>query len=181
MATTAHLTIEDFERLPQEQARNRELVDGELVEMSGNTLYHNAIKMLLIALLLPIVRERRLGTLVSEQEFDFGGNAHAPDLSFFVSAKEALADSAKRVQRFVPDLAIEIASPNDTWTSVMRRKARYRKCGTEEVWIVSPEDREVLVYSSRGDRILRGDAELSSELLPGFRVPVDRLFETANG
>jgi len=38
----------------------------------------------------------------------------------------------------------------------------------------------VLVYSSRGDRILSEDAELTSDLLPGFRMPVKRLFETAN-
>ncbi len=94
-------------------------------------------------------------------------------------AKQGLLDLSKRVQRFIPDLAIEIASPNDTWTSLVRRKARYRACGTEEVWILSPEDREVLIYSTRGDRILRGDAELSSELLPGFHVPVSRLFETS--
>ena len=150
--------------------------------MSGNTAYHNTIKIILLALLLPIIRERRLGTLFSEQEYDFNGNAHGPDLSFFgpaAGAKQGLLDLSKRVQRFVPDLAIEIASPNDTWTSLVRRKARYRACGTEEVWILSPEDREVLIYSTRGDRILRGDAELSSELLPGFHVPVSRLFETS--
>ncbi len=91
MATTSvRLTIDDFERLPQEQAKNHELVDGELVEMSGNTAYHNTIKIILLALLLPIIRERRLGTLFSEQEYDFNGNAHGPDLSFFGPAKQGL-------------------------------------------------------------------------------------------
>ena len=61
----------------------------------------------------------------------------------------------------------------------MRKKDRYRKCGTAEVWIVSPESREVYVYSEGGDRILRDDAELSSGLLPGFRLLVRDLFEAA--
>ena len=34
-----------------------------------------------------------------------------------------------------------------------------------------------LVYSASGDRILSEDAELTSDLLPGFRMPVKRLFE----
>lgn len=177
MAATTHLTIDDFERLPQEQAENHELVDGELVEMSGNTPFHNSIKILLITLLHSFVCERRLGTLLTEQEYDFNGNAHGPDVSFFGPAKRAQLDLHKRVQRFVPDLAIEIVSEFDTYSSLTRKKERYRACGTEEVWIVSPEAREVLIYSTRGDRILRSDAELSTDLLPGFRIPVKRLFE----
>jgi Uma2 family endonuclease len=177
MATIAHLTIEDFEKLPREQAENHELVDGELIPMSGNTLKGNSIRDLLIALLYPIVGEQRLGTVVAEQEYDFNGNAHAPDVSFFGSGKEALADPEKRVQRFVPDLAIEIVSTNDTFEWLSLKKDRYRDCGTDEVWIVSPRSREVLIFSSRGDRILRADAQLSTELIPGFAIPVKRLFE----
>ena len=177
MATATHLTIDDFERLPQEQAKNHELVDGELVEMSGNTPYRNSIRDLLIALLWPIVRERGLGTVIAEQEYDFNGNAHGPDVSFFGPAKKALLNRHKRVQRFVPDLAIEIASENDPLSTLVRKKERYRNCGTEEVWIVSPEDRRVLVYSARGDRILGEDALLTTELIPGFEIPVKRLFE----
>jgi hypothetical protein len=44
MASVTRLTIDDFERLPAEQAKNHELVDGELVPVSGNTLRHNLIR-----------------------------------------------------------------------------------------------------------------------------------------
>ena len=174
------MTIDDFERLPQEEAENHELVDGELVATSGNTLHGNSIRDLLIVLLRPAVRERSLGTVVAEQEYDFNGNAHAPDVSFFGPSKRALAAPDKRVQRFVPDLAIEVVSPNDTFDSILRKKDRYRSCGTEEVWIASPASQEVLVYSARGNRIVREDAELTSDLLPGVRIPVPRLFQAAD-
>ena len=49
--------------------------------------------------------------VIAEQEYDFFGNAHGPDVSFFSKEKRAFLDMYKRVQRFVPDLAIEIASP----------------------------------------------------------------------
>lgn len=178
--TTTHLTIDDFERLPQEQAENRELVDGELVPISGNTPESNNLRDLFVLLLTPVVRQGRLGKVMSEQEYDFNGNAHAPDVSFFGPTKKALLNRRKRVQTFVPDLAIEVVSENDSFSWLMRKKERYLSCGTLEVWIVSPVDREVLVYSANGDRILRGDAELSTELLPGFRISVQRIFEDAN-
>jgi Uma2 family endonuclease len=176
--TTTRLTIEDFERLPQEMADWQELVDGDLVDVSGNTGYHHSLRDFLIVLLLPFVRERRLGTVISEQLFDFDGNAHGPDVSFFGLEKQPLTEPNKRVQSFVPDLAIEVASANDTFNSLMRKKGRYRNCGTREVWIVSLESREVLVWSDRGDHILGGNAELSTPLIPGFQIPVKMLFET---
>ena len=178
MASVTRLTIDDFERLPQEQAKNHELVDGELVDVSGNTPEHNFLRDLIIAQLLIFVREHHLGRVIGEQEYDFDGNAYGPDVSFFGRMKYQLLDPQKRVQRFVPDLAVEVVSLNDSFRALLRKKDRYRKCGTAEVWIISPEPREVYVYSDRGDRILREDAELSSELLPGFRLPVRSLFET---
>lgn len=181
MATVTYLTIDDFERLPPEQAKNHELVNGELVPEPGRTARHNLTLVEVIVLLESFVREHRLGQTILGQAFDFGGDALGPDVSFFGPAKSALVELDKRVQRFVPDLAIEIVSADDMFNSLVRKKERYRNCGTEEVWIVEPEAREVLIYSARGDRILREDAELTSELLPGFRMPVKRLFEAANG
>jgi Uma2 family endonuclease len=76
------LTIDDFEKLPQEQVHYRELVDGELVDVSGNTGNHNQLRDLLIALLLAYVKEHKLGRIVSEQEYQFDKNAHGPDVTF---------------------------------------------------------------------------------------------------
>jgi Uma2 family endonuclease len=74
------------------------------------------------------------------------------------------------------DLAIEIVSANDLYDSLGRKRTRYRTCGTSEVWIVSPRPREALVYSDRGVRLLHETDELSTELIPGFRMLVSDLF-----
>lgn len=177
MAATTSLTIDDFERLQSEEAENCELVDGELVPMSSGTFEHNSTRDLILVRAHPFVFERRLGIIVAEQEYQFGDNAHAPDVSFFGSAKLPLLDPKKRVQRFVPDLAVEIVSPSDTASALWRKKDRYRACGTSEVWIVFPESREVQIFADSGDRILRGSAEVSTVLIPGFKITVDELFQ----
>jgi Uma2 family endonuclease len=176
--TTTRLTIEDFEQLPAEMAEGHELVDGELVDVSGNIGDHNSIRDWAIVLLVPFVRERQLGRVISEQEYEFDGNAHGPDVSFFGPQKLPLFQGSKRVQRFVPDLAIEIVSSNDTFQALVRKKERYRRCGTREVWIISPDSREVYVFSERGNQILGEEAELATPLIPGFQIPVKMLFET---
>jgi Uma2 family endonuclease len=84
----------------------------------------------------------------------------------------------KRVQRFVPDLAIEIVSDYQPFKDLIRKKDRYRKCGTAEVWIVSPESREIYLYSEQGNRILGADEDLTSPLFPGFQIRAGQIFET---
>ena len=177
MATSTLLTIDDFERLPAEMAENHELVNGELVDVSGNDPEHNGLRDYFIELLRPIVRRQRLGRVFAEQEYDFLGNAHGPDVTFFGADKLALLNTHKRVQRFVPDLAIEIASPSDTVAELWRKKDRYLAAGAKEVWLIMPESREVVVYPS--GRVLRGSDELSTPLIPGFSITVDRLFDEA--
>jgi Uma2 family endonuclease len=177
MAVVTGLTIEDFEKLPAALARNHELVDGELVDVSGNTVDHNRLRDLLIALLLPHVGQNKLGLVIGEQEFDFDGNAHGPDVSFFGPEKARLCDRKRRVQPFVPDLAIEIVSQNDTFEALMKKARRYRKCGTKEVWIFDMDGREAFLYSERQRAILDENQHFQSDLIRGFSIRIGDLFD----
>jgi Uma2 family endonuclease len=171
------LTIEDFERLPDALALNHELVDGKLVEVSGNTALHNDLRDYLVSLLRDYIKKNGLGKVLSEQEFDFGGNAYGPDLSFFGNEKVPLLDYPRRVQRFVPDLAIEIVSRNDTFARLSQKADRYRKCGTQEVWILDPESRRAFVFSPDRNQILDDSAQFESPQLPGLSVRIADLFD----
>src|SRR5947208_2914469 len=113
MSIATGITIEEFERLPDALAKNHELVNGELVDVSGNTPEHNRLRDRLLVMLTRPVEEQRLGLIIAEQEFNFDGNAHGPDLALIEAGKLRLIDSQRRVQQFVPDLAIEIVSQND--------------------------------------------------------------------
>src|SRR5580693_7846445 len=147
------ITIEEFECLPDALALNHELVDGKLVDVSGNTPKHNALRDLLTSLLLFYVNDHKLGRVLSEQEYDFGGNAHGPDVTFFGPEKANLCDEF-RVQRFVPELAVEIVSKNDKFVALIEKAHRYLRCGTREVWIFVIATREAYVYSRAGRAIL---------------------------
>jgi Uma2 family endonuclease len=171
------LTIDDFEQLPDELASNHELVDGKLVEVSGNTLIHNRLRDYLIALLRDHVKKNGLGEVVSEQEYDFGGDAYGPDVTFFDPDKMGLSEAAWRVQRFVPDLAIEIVSKNDPFAKLVKKADRYRMCGTKEAWILDVESRRAFVFSSERNAILGDNDHFQSSLIPGFSIRIGDLFD----
>jgi len=53
---------------------------------------------------------------------------------------------------------------------------RYLQCGTSEVWQIYPKSRTVQMH--RGDiaSIVEIDGFLTTDLLPGLRIPVASLF-----
>ena len=177
MPLASPLTIDDFERLPYELAVNHELVDGELVDVSGNTPIHNRLRDYLLLLLCEYVRKNGLGEVISEQEYDFGGNAHGPDVSFFVKEKIPLLEERRRVQRFVPDLTIEIVSENDTFKNLTQKADRYRKFGAQEAWILDIDSRRAFLFSVGRNEILSEDQQFTSALLPGFSIRIADLFD----
>jgi Uma2 family endonuclease len=80
-----------------------------------------------------------------------------------------------RVQRFVPDLAIEIVSANDPFEILAKKAKRYRQCGTREVWIFSLETRETYLYSDHCRAILEENEEFRPEPIPGFAMRIEDL------
>jgi Uma2 family endonuclease len=78
----------------------------------------------------------------------------------------------------VPILAVEILSPNDTVEEIDEKVHAYLTAGVALLWIVNPRLRTVQVLRPDTEPVLFNvTQELSAEPhLPGFRVPVARLF-----
>ncbi len=176
-ATATGLSIEDFEKLSDEEAHYKELVNGELIDVSGNNAEHNLLRGELEGSIRSWVKEHDFGTVISEQEYDFGGNAHGPDITFFGKEKISLLDRKRRVQLFVPDLAIEIASPNDRHYDLIKKIRRYRRCGVAEVWLLTQSERQAEVFSASRNMIYFDDDAFDPGPLQGFSVPLRRLFD----
>ncbi len=79
----------------------------------------------------------------------------------------------------VPILAVEILSPSDTLEDIDEKVDSYLQAGGALVWVVDPHDQTVLIYRPGvPPTLVNTTQELSGEPhLPGFRVPVARIFE----
>jgi Uma2 family endonuclease len=177
MAVATGLTIEDYEALPEALARGHELVKGELVEVSGNIGEHNQLRFLIERVLAEYLEKHELGGLVlSEQEYRFDEETtRAPDVSYFSEAKKRLYNPDRRVQLFVPDLAIEIASPNDRFGLVIDKLQLYLTAGVPEAWLFWPSMRAVfLCVTGRDPQPLQ---EFKPASVPGLSVPIGELFD----
>ncbi len=96
----------------------------------------------------------------------------------FVSKERLAASPAEGFLQVAPELVVEILSPNDAWQEVRRKIGEYFSIGVERVWIVEPENRDVLIYRSSLEAISVGEGEMlkGEEVLEGFSLAVADLF-----
>ena len=173
------MTIEEFERLPDEAAR-LELVRGHVVREPPAGFEHGAIGVQIATLLYTFVRQHGLGKIVAGEPgfvfFDEPPTVRAPDVAFV--ARDRLPADPRGFARLAPDLAVEIVSPSNTVSEIQDKVFDYLDAGTRLVWVVEPRGRTVTVYRSREEiRILTSEQEIEGgEVLPGLRVEVSQFF-----
>jgi Uma2 family endonuclease len=80
----------------------------------------------------------------------------------------------------VPDLAVQVISPKDLAGELVCKIAEYFQAGVRLVWVVYPTHRLVYVYerSNQVRVLMKSDTLDGGHVLPGFRLPLDRLFES---
>ena len=78
----------------------------------------------------------------------------------------------------LPQLAVEVLSPDDRPGKMMRRVAQFLRQGILLVWVVDPEGRDVTVHrlGREADVISEPDEITGEDVLPGFRCPVSEFF-----
>lgn len=77
----------------------------------------------------------------------------------------------------VPDIVVEIVSPNDLAREVDNKREEWLRSGVKEVWVFNPDTHDIHIYRTGGGYVFLREADtLTTPLLPGFAVPVSDLF-----
>lgn len=144
-------TYDDLLALPDDGKRY-EIVDGELVEMTGASFLHQHIQSMLIQLIGFFLRSRDIGVVVGPPldvrltpSFVF-----QPDLVIILRGNPSWPhlNNLGRLDT-APDVAIEILSPSTRGYDIIRKSTLYASFGVREYWIVDPESGSVDVQLLR--------------------------------
>lgn len=161
-----------------------ELVEGVLVRMPPSGRRASRIARRLAARLGDVVDARGLGEVtVADGGYTLApGTDLAPDVGFIRASRLAPLDSADADKLILgaPDLAVEVASPNQFRPEMAAKAQRYLAAGTSLVWIVWPRYRQVDVWRAGDARpsvtLTIGEMLDGETVVPGFTHPVADLF-----
>jgi Uma2 family endonuclease len=178
MATTTHLlTWKEFEQLPDEHL---EILEGELITLPPPKSGHSIVSENAADLLRPL-KANGLGRVYREAGFKLSEDPATwiqPDVSF-VKMERVRATKPNDYFLGAPELAIEVVSPSETAETLSRKIDLLLAGGSLAVWVIYPSKREVRVFLPDGTSFRRGlnDVLTLPGLLPGWELPVARLFE----
>jgi len=169
--------FEQFLALPENQDRLLELIHGEMIEKMP-TEEHGMIASNINIILGSFVKKTKAGRVGIEVRYQSTAdqlNARLPDISFSRAQRPVIKRGGVPE---LPDLAIEIKSPDDTVRHLREKADYYLAHGVQQVWLVYPEQQMVEVYTLDGDvdLLFVGDQITGGELLPDFAMPVAEIF-----
>jgi Uma2 family endonuclease len=186
MAATANrMTVEEFLAITVEGDR-KQLIDGAVVVNDEPKLVHGVLQARLCSALQAWVESgpgRGLVSMPTNVELD-AHNLFGPDIVWI--AEEHLPPDLNRYPERVPDLCVEIRSPGTWRYDVGAKKAAYERGGLPELWLVDDVACSVLVFRRSTPEAPVFDValelgvgdELTSPQLPGFALPLGRLFSS---
>lgn len=184
-ATTKKLMTADefyeWTSRPENDDKWFELVRGEVIELPGPRKAHGVVCSNVSFLLMVYVRQRGHGYITSndsgvilERDPD---TVRGPDVAVYEDAN-TFAELHPKYGEVPPRLAVEVLSPNDRASQVLRKINDYLRCGVNLVWVIDPEIRTVTVHRpGQPQAEFDENQELTGEdILPGFRCRVADFF-----
>ena len=181
MTTAKLVTADDLLRMPDDGYRY-ELLEGKLVKLAPASREHGRFAMHVGGSLWCHVNVNQLGEVsAAETGFRLASNpdtVRAPDAAFVSVARVQEIEQESGYWPFAPDLAVEVISPNDTYSEVESKALQWLDAGSQAVVVVDPRRQSLAVYRSRSDIvILTGEEVLEiPDVVPGWTLPLQELF-----
>jgi Uma2 family endonuclease len=169
------VSVDDIERY--------EVIDGVRVEREPMGAFETVLASWLCHLINSFAAGKKLGLAVNEVLFILNAARNLkrrPDVAFVSYARwPAPVVARASAWNVVPDLAIEIVSPTNLAEEIDRKITDYFQSGVRLVWVFYPDSGRVYVYQSptHVSIVERTDTLDGGEVLPGFRLPIVRVYE----
>ena len=156
-----------------------ELIDGEIKKMSPAGFAHGRIAGLVHLSVGNYATKHELGvTTAAETGFILRRNpdtVRAPDVGF-ISKERVVATNGYFPGP--PDLAVEVISPNDTYTEVDAKVLDWLRSGVRLVIVIDPSKRSAVIHRSMTETLrIDVDGMLDGgDVVPGWQLPLRELF-----
>lgn len=180
MLASQNLTLEEFLNLPETKPAS-EYIDGEIIQKPMPKGKHSRLQGKLVTNINAKAENLKITYAFPELRCTFGGRSIVPDVAVLKRDRIPLDDEGEIENTFrtYPDWTIEILSPEQSLTKVMRNILHCLEYGTRLGWLIDPEQRSVIVlpiqqqpqFFDRPEQILP-----VLEIIPNLKITIDDLF-----
>jgi Uma2 family endonuclease len=159
-----NLTLESFLALPETKPAS-EYIDGKIVQKPMPQGKHSLLRMKLLTFINSILMEAKIAIAFPELRCSFGGRSIVPDVVVLKNENIPKDDDGEvaNVVTTAPDWVIEILSPDQSTTKVIKNILHCLDCGTEVGWLIDPAEKMILIYQP--DRQVQVVDLLEAELI----------------
>jgi Uma2 family endonuclease len=140
-------TLEEFLKLPETEPAS-EYIDGQIIKKPMPQGEHSAIQTELPPAINLVVKPIKIARAFTELRCTFGGRSIVPDVSVFLWNRIPRKENGgiANVFSIYPDWTIEILSPDQSQTKVIKNILHCLKYGTQMGWLIDPQEQSVFVY-----------------------------------
>ena len=144
---TKPLTLEQFLTLPETKPASEYIV-GNIVQKPMPQGKHSLLQLELIFLINSILRKAGIAIAFPELRCTFGGRSIVPDVVVLENENIPTDDDGEiaNVVTTAPDWTIEILSPDQSTTKVIKNILHCLDNGTEVGWLIDPAEKTILVH-----------------------------------
>ncbi len=174
--STKKLTKAEFWQLADAADRTYELIDGIAVPKMSPKYFHARSTRRILNILDEWAKDR--GRVETEWAFDLSDDyTPVPDLIYVSFDRLPESWNENAACPVVPELAIEIISPGQTFGQLTQKASSYLIGGVSRVWVIDPAARSVTVfYLDRPPITYIGTGIITDDLFLGLSIELDILF-----
>jgi Uma2 family endonuclease len=146
-ALAKQLTLDEFLSRPETKPAG-EYIDGQVIQKPMPQGKHSRFQGKLVSRINAVVEDPRTALAFPELRCTFGGRSTIPDISVFTWDRLPIDSKGDLANTFTtpPDWTIEILSPDQNQTKVVRNILHCLNHGCQLGWLIDPEERSVFIY-----------------------------------
>ncbi|GBF80278.1 Uma2 family endonuclease [Aphanothece sacrum] len=174
------LTLEEFLKSPETKPAS-EYINGVICQKPMPQGEHSTLQIRLGTAINNVTLPQKLAYAFPELRCTFGGRSIVPDLAVFSWQRIPKTPQGKIANKFEihPDWIIEILSPEQSATKVIKKILFCLKQGTELGWLIDSEDESVMIFKpNQLPEILSGlDILPVLSILDNWQLTVKDIFD----
>ncbi len=161
------ISLEEFLLLPETKPAS-EYVDGQISQKAMPQGKHSTLQIKFSSAINQVGKLQKLAFAFPELRCTFGECAVVPDLAVFEWSRLPLNSQGEIENRFeiAPDWIIEVLSPDQSSTRVIKKILFCIKNKTKLGWLIDPEEKLVLVFKPQQ----QPEAKENQDILPVLDV-----------